>query len=170
MEDVILYFVQNANNEHLGRTKLMKLLYYADFDHYERAGEPITGATYKKMPHGPMPDQGHHTLDVLIRSGKLVERSIERGPHVQISYDIIGDPPIRFTPAQLATLEAVVAEWRDAPSKTIEKASHDEPPWNGVRDREIIPYHLAYYRNRCGEMELDAEELLAMAGGAEEWG
>ena len=150
MEDAILYFVQNANNEHLGRTKLMKLLYYADFDHYERAGEPITGATYKKMPHGPMPDQGYRTLEMLIHSGRLVEKKVVRGPHVQVAYEVVDGRRLRFTEAQLATLEAVVTEWKEAPSKAIEQASHDEPPWNGVRDRETIPYHLAYYRNRYG--------------------
>lgn len=30
----ILYFVAACNNEHLGKTKLMKLLYYLDFQCY----------------------------------------------------------------------------------------------------------------------------------------
>lgn len=52
MEQAILYFCERINNVHLGKTKLMKLLYYLDFDHMEEYGTPVTGGTYKKLPHG----------------------------------------------------------------------------------------------------------------------
>ncbi len=52
MEQAILFFLEHINNVHLGRTKLMKLLYYVDFDHYEKYGRSITGAEYHKLPHG----------------------------------------------------------------------------------------------------------------------
>jgi hypothetical protein len=31
LQQVILYFLEHINNVHLGRTKLMKLLYFVDF-------------------------------------------------------------------------------------------------------------------------------------------
>src|SRR4029077_11187228 len=57
LQQVILYFLEHINNVHLGRTKLMKLLYFVDFDHYEAHGQSVTGATYRKLPHGPYPDK-----------------------------------------------------------------------------------------------------------------
>jgi hypothetical protein len=57
MQQVILFFLERINNVHLGRTKLMKLLYYVDFDHYERHGRTVTGAAYRKLPHGPVPQE-----------------------------------------------------------------------------------------------------------------
>lgn len=169
MEDAILYFVQKANNEHLGRMKLMKLLYFADFDHYERVGESITGAAYKKYPYGPVPEQAFHVIDYMVRVGRLSQNEVLVGPLAQTRYALVGDPKPRFTADQFATLEAVVSEWKNVPSEIIVRAAHDQPPWNGVRDREIIPYHLAYYRNRCGEMDLEDDELRALSGGAKEW-
>jgi len=38
MKQVILYFLEHINNFHLGKTKLMKLLYYVDFDNFEKYG------------------------------------------------------------------------------------------------------------------------------------
>src|SRR3990172_4909529 len=46
LREAILYFVERANNIHLGVTKLMKLLYFADFDNCEQYGCTITGARY----------------------------------------------------------------------------------------------------------------------------
>ena len=57
LQQVILYFLEHINNVHLGRTKLMKLLYFVDFDHYEAHGVSVTGAAYRKLPHGPYPDK-----------------------------------------------------------------------------------------------------------------
>lgn len=55
LEQAILFFLHDPHIVQLGRTKLMKLLYFADFDHYERHHESITGARYYKLPFGPSP-------------------------------------------------------------------------------------------------------------------
>ena len=51
--NAILFFASNVPN--LGRVKLNKLLYFSDFDHFERYGEPVTGETYKNDELGPVP-------------------------------------------------------------------------------------------------------------------
>ena len=56
-----------ANNKHLGKVKLMKMLYYVDFDHYERYGESITGDTYRKLQHGPVPKHADSILEAMER-------------------------------------------------------------------------------------------------------
>ena len=39
------------------KTKLMKLLFYADFSHFKKYSVSITGARYARLPYGPVPDQ-----------------------------------------------------------------------------------------------------------------
>ena len=78
LQQVILYFLEHINNVHLGRTKLMKLLYFVDFDHYEAHGVPVTGATYRKLPHGPYPDKIEKLIARMEKAG-LVRR--ERDDH-----------------------------------------------------------------------------------------
>lgn len=36
-------------------TKLNKILYFCDFAHVRRTGDPITGFEYQKLPQGPAP-------------------------------------------------------------------------------------------------------------------
>jgi hypothetical protein len=41
----ILYFA--LNTQHLGKTKLFKLLYLLDFDHFRHTGRSVTGMEYR---------------------------------------------------------------------------------------------------------------------------
>src|SRR5437879_12155223 len=78
LQQVILYFLEHINNVHLGRTKLMKLLYFVDFDHYEAHGQFITGATYRKLPHGPYPDKIERVIGQMEKAGMGREGRRER--------------------------------------------------------------------------------------------
>jgi len=42
-------------------------------------------------------------------------------------------------------------------TKHIEMATHGEAPWLAVRPNQVIPYHLTYYRNNFGAMDLVEE-------------
>lgn len=70
--NMLLYFIQNANNRTLERTKLMCLCYFADFDHYERYGCSISGTTYYKLPQGPHSYQINELLQRM-ESPKLID-------------------------------------------------------------------------------------------------
>ena len=39
----------------LGYTKLNKILWYSETNHYLKTGAPLTGANYVKRQHGPVP-------------------------------------------------------------------------------------------------------------------
>ena len=158
----ILFFLHHANNEHLGKTKLMKMLYYADFDHFEKYDDSITGARYRKLDHGPVPDDVSDALDALTRLGKVVPRSVRFGNAVQERFDPTEEPNLSiFTAQETDTLHEVVQRWAEHTTKRIEAATHGEAPWIAVKWNEVIPYHLAYYRNNHGAMDLDDDELVA---------
>jgi len=51
--NLITYFVKNT--ERCYKTKLFKLLYHADFEHFKQVGQSITGLRYFAWPKGPVP-------------------------------------------------------------------------------------------------------------------
>jgi len=53
--NAIVFFAKNTDPKKFGITKLMKLLFFADFLHFERYGRPIVGDTYYRLPEGPVP-------------------------------------------------------------------------------------------------------------------
>lgn len=53
--------------------KLVKLLYYVDFDRFEykESMQSVTGDIYRNWPMGPVPDEYGSVILQLIESGKL---------------------------------------------------------------------------------------------------
>ena len=55
---LVLYIADKCSDDpHFGATKFNKILFYADFLSYGLYGQPITGATYFRLPKGPAPKQ-----------------------------------------------------------------------------------------------------------------
>lgn len=54
-EQAILYLCFKLGKEIRGKKKLAKLLYFADFDFFEKNQKSITGDIYKALPMGPFP-------------------------------------------------------------------------------------------------------------------
>src|SRR5438874_6589855 len=159
LQQVIFYFLEHINNVHLGRTKLMKLLYFVDFDHYEKYGESVTGAVYRKLPHGPYPKDAEKLIKRMQQKGLVREiRVNEKGftQHRLLTLSAKFDAS-RFSGAELQTLERVAAAWVDASAAQFESATHREPPWASTEDGRVIDYELAEYRHALGPEPLDAE-------------
>ena len=149
LEAAILFFLERANNGHLGRTKLMKLLYYADFDHMEQYGAPITGATYRKLEQGPVPTEAFELLERMAQGEdkKIESEKRETGPYKQFRYQPLIKPNLSFfSDTELRVLHQVADRWESTPLSQIVAATHTEAPWLSVRMGTDIPYELAHYR------------------------
>lgn len=156
MRQVILYFIHHTDATKLGKTKLMKLLYFADFDHYEQHDEPITGAVYRRLENGPVPLATFDLLETMMADGQLQFLT----EHKRVLYlPIEPFDPSLFSDAELQTLHSVAERWGGTTMDEIVRASHDDPPWNAVANGRSIPYHLVYYRNTYGDLNLDPSEL-----------
>jgi uncharacterized phage-associated protein len=54
LRNAIIFFIKHDKTVKL--TKLMKLLYYLDFRHYQETGYSVTGQEYAAWPKGPLPE------------------------------------------------------------------------------------------------------------------
>nr|MBK9653258.1 helix-turn-helix domain-containing protein [Bacteroidota bacterium] len=60
-KNVLLYILERcAGKPNVGETVLYKLLYFSDFNYYELYEEHLTGAKYRKLPYGPVPQKDRH--------------------------------------------------------------------------------------------------------------
>lgn len=163
LEAAILYFLSRDDILHLGKTKLMKLLYYSDFDHFEQFDASITGATYGRLPKGPVPLEAFDLIDEMVECGDLKWFPEDVGGFERDRFIPMIRPDLSlFNEIERVTLENVGNMWRKHSRNQIVAATHREPPWLSTSHMQVIPYEMAYYRNHFGAMNLESDEVAAM--------
>ena len=154
----ILFFVENVPN--LGKTKLNKLLYFLDFDHFEKYGDAVTNDIYENKDLGPVPQNIDQILDEM-QSEKLIDIIPEQVIDF-VRYRLFAREKHNanvFKPSEIEILCETTEKWRHHTAKEMVAASHGEAPWIATRNGETIPYPLAYYRGKFDNPSYDEEPL-----------
>jgi len=143
MANAILYFIEHTGPS-LGKIKLWKLLYFADFRHYAEHGRPITGEMYVRYPHGPLPSRGELVLKKMKQEQQVRINMSPVGTYQRYDFEPLSacDTEL-FDSTELQTLAAVAAQWRDEPGCRLERASHQEAPWLAAKEFAYLDYRLA---------------------------
>lgn len=153
-EMAVLFFANKIRNGTLGKLKLMKLLYYLDFDFFEKYGHSITGDEYLRFEHGPVPRMAEKILAQMRgKKIKIVNRKMPQGYNDQQHIEpLIEFNPSLFTKEEILMLEEVADKWEKFTGAEMKSASHGEAPWIATKPNNVIDYNLSYYRNKYGEM------------------
>jgi len=129
------------------KTKLNKLLFYADFKHYKEYSISITGACYAHLPHGPVPDKYDYYMATLIYDEKAIfvdERQFPNYTGEFLTATRESDLSM-FSTTEVKTL-AIVKEFFDKYSaKDIRNFSHEERGYQATRNGELISYEYAQF-------------------------
>ena len=127
------------------RTKLNKLLWYADFLAFRQNTASISGARYARLPHGPAPDQYDTLLAWL--SGPEGALRLDEVSSGTLDWEVLvaNEAPDygQFSNSELALLAQVAERFKDATARTLSELSHQEPGYELTRDGEIISYEHA---------------------------
>jgi len=127
------------------KTKLNKLLFYADFKHFKEYGISITGVRYAHAYHGPVPNQFETWLAAILEWEKEVT-SEERtfGDFVGDVYSS-GEPEWAiFSNSELKTLAIVKEQFQSYNARQIREFSHQEKGYQVTKDGELISYQFAH--------------------------
>lgn len=148
-EQAILYLCFKLGKEIRGKKKLAKLLYFADFDFFEKNQKSITGDAYKALPMGPFPV----SLDAITKKmekQKLIsiENIEEHDGYIPTEiYKCTGDLDVSiFSEEEMKILNRVIKKYGNLNGKQLEDLTHAEAPYIGTEPKKIIPYELSYYR------------------------
>ncbi len=148
IKQVLLYILEKtAGKPNVGETVLYKLLYFADFDFYEQFEMHLTGAEYRKLPYGPVPQKLGNILEAMIKDGVLQRISTEYHGFPQKRYIPLQKPDIsELSASELSVIEQVLHKHADWSAKKISEHSHKDIPWKASTEGEVIDYELAFYR------------------------
>lgn len=153
-KNAVLFFAQKVQNGTLGKLKMMKLLYYLDFDFFEKYGRSVTGDEYLRFENGPVPRMAEKLLKEMNgKEIKITKRAIGTGYNDQMHIEARADFDVNaFEKEELLMLEEIAAKWEKFTGSEMKNASHGEAPWIATKPNEVIDYNLALYRNKYGEM------------------
>ncbi|MFH0791841.1 MAG: Panacea domain-containing protein [bacterium] len=148
-KQAILYLCAKLGKEVRGKKKLAKLLYFVDFDFFEKNHKYFTGDKYKALPMGPFPvSLNEMTLKMAKEKSLKIESVKERnGYNATEIYTCLKNPEISvFSKEELDMLDRVIVKYGNLNGKQLEDLTHAEAPFSGTKQNEEIFYELAFYR------------------------
>ena len=113
------------------KTKMNKLLFYANFYHYSKTGYSISGMTYVAITHGPVPKNYGGIYDRLTDEGYVLIEEVEfddYGGEKLLNHN--GDPEMEiFSESEKEAIVKVGAKLGSLETNDIIQVSHDELAW-----------------------------------------
>lgn len=147
----MIAFFQVLRKITLFKTKLNKLLFYADFNAYRLTGYSITGLEYRAIQFGPVPAQFQKMYVDLSQQGQI---SIEEqyfgngayGDEIKASTSF--DKAL-FSDTELKVLEFVAQQYGKLATDDIVNLSHEEKGWyTNAEQKALINYRYAFELNQ----------------------
>jgi len=148
LTNTVLYLLRGCAPARPSTTSLLKLVWYADYEHYRKHLAPITGANYVALERGPVLDQYKQILDMLEQENvvKRIKEPVQGHPD---------QPKIEFVPqaapdetvfleSEIEVLDEVIRTCGGKSGNELSERTHREGPWsfawNPERPGQPIPY------------------------------
>lgn len=152
--NALMFFAQNTNRNKIGKTKMAKLLFALDFEHFRQTGRFVTGLNYFAYPNGPYPKELMETMTektfpvdlahfiTLLLKGDTKEDGgflfrVKEGHSVDLSL---------FSPREIEIMKNLAEMWYDYKGKDIVQWSHSRgTPWQIIWEKEGRKFDMISY-------------------------
>lgn len=143
--EMVLYLAERLRADGAGgATKLNTVLFFAEFSHVRRTGKAISGTSFEKLEHGPVPRRLQPVCESLVGAGSAEV----------VNDEVLGRPmsrllPLRkadltqFTSDELATIDAVLSDLDGMTETQLNDRLRSEAGWRLVEFNDTIPYEAA---------------------------
>ena len=148
-KQVLLYVLTKVGAKpNVGDTVLHKLLYFIDFDYYEKYEENLMGATYIKNHHGPTSVEFAKVVGDMQKQGELQAVKSKHFQYRQKRYLPLTSPKLDLLSArEAAHIDGVLARLSDKNAPEIEHYSHGDIPWQSAQHGKPLSYESVFYRD-----------------------
>jgi transcriptional regulator with XRE-family HTH domain len=162
LREVLLYVLEKVGAKpNVGETVLYKLLYFIDFDYYEKTGQSITGLTYVRNHFGPTPTRDF----VGVVEGMKVNNELEivetkYFSNVQRKYlPTVKANLQNITANELRHIDETLTRLSDKTASELSELSHYDTPWLAAEPGKLIAYRGVYYRTSKTAVTEPSDEL-----------
>ena len=147
-KEVFLYVLNRIGAKpNVGEGVLCKLMYFIDFDFYEKYEKQLMGAVYIKNHLGPTPVGFPKILAEMESKGEIVQVVKKLYNYQQKKYLPLREPDLSLITAEEKThIDWVLARLSDKNAKEMEEYSHRDVPWISAEEQSAIDYETVFYR------------------------
>lgn len=148
-KEVLLYMLGKVGSKpNVGESLINKLLYFIDFDYYEKYEEQLIGAVYIKNHYGPTPCELKKVLDDMKKHGEIEEVKSKYFTFEQKKYLPLRKPNLSLLSArEIEHIDGVLNRLSDKSATEMSRYSHEDVPWKVHADGEKISYETVFYRD-----------------------
>ncbi|HPT08606.1 MAG TPA: DUF4065 domain-containing protein [bacterium] len=147
-KEVFLYVLgQVGAKPNIGESILCKLMYFIDFDFYEKYERQLMGAVYIKNHHGPTPVGFPKILKEMEKRGDISGITSQHYRYQQKKYLPLREPDLNIiTAEEKKHIDWVLARLSNKNAVEMEEYSHRDVPWISTEDQSVIDYETVFYR------------------------
>lgn len=142
-KQMYLYILSKFKKNGITKTKLAKLLYFADFRHFYNTLESMSGVLYRCKEYGPLADPFLELTEDMSENGEIKIECLSNGANmISIKSTTFNNNYNLLSQQELSEIDDICEKWKDIDTKQIVNYTHQQKPWMACRKDEIIPYEL----------------------------
>ena len=147
LRELILYIAEKLKDDpKFGRTKLAKIIYFADMESFRMHRLPVSGSAYvRSMPFGPLPKGFLQILDKLKDAKEITENTREYFGFEQKRITILSEPTVDLlSQNDMEIVDRVIEKFTHWNASGLSERSHGVA-WQLSEGEQFIPYEYALY-------------------------
>ncbi|MFH1896018.1 MAG: type II toxin-antitoxin system antitoxin SocA domain-containing protein [bacterium] len=160
-KEVLLYILNKVGSKpNIGESVINKLLYFIDFDYYEKYEEQLMGATYIKNHYGPTPCELKKVIENMKKHKEIEEVKSRYFKFDQKKYLPLRTPDLKVLNArEMDLIDNVLDRLSDKNAAEIRDYSHSDVPFKVHQENEKIDYESVFYRGEPYSVRSYRDEL-----------
>lgn len=147
-KEVLLYILEKVGAKpNVGKTVIYKLLYFIDFDFYEKFEEQLIGAVYVKNHHGPTPVAFATIIKNMEKQNEIEQVRSKYYRYDQKKYYPIRSPDLsQFNATEIKHIDEVLTRLADKNANELSEYSHNDVPFIIAKNGQPLEYESVFYR------------------------
>ncbi|GAI12477.1 unnamed protein product, partial [marine sediment metagenome] len=160
-KEVLLYILNKVGSKpNIGETVIYKLLYFIDFDYYEKYEDQLIGAAYLKNNYGPTPIEFRKVVEKMIKNREIIKVKNKYFAYPQTKYLPLRKPDLsELKAAEIEIINSVLNRFSDMNAIQISEYSHNDVPWLTTENGETIEYESVFYRTAPYSVRTYSEDI-----------